>query len=167
MNRLISAVVSVLLAAIGAAAGGYWHPDGVVPVGDAMLPAKFVGWLITAIGGAAGLSAGGAVPWKVWLQTFLKNLQQNGQPNEVVPVPSVNGSATTGSTQVPSSEMLKQVVLAVPVEVEHLHRCVYHLRVVLRQDPCAQSLLDKIAVKIGRVTADIEEPAVEAAGGAE
>ncbi len=41
-----------------------------------------------------------------------------------------------------------------PESVRHLNDCVYHLRVLLTDDAEGQDLLDQIAVKVGRKTAD-------------
>jgi hypothetical protein len=153
MNRLISAVMAVLMAAAGSAAGGYWNPAGVVPVGDARIPAQFVGWLITIVGGIGGLSAGGSVPWKTWLAALVAKLKSSGPVSVVIPAPSTPDGKTT-----PSKELQRSIVADVPIEVEHLQGCVYHLRVVLKDNAKAQDLLDQIAVMVGRATADVQTP---------
>lgn len=153
MNRLISAVMAVLLAAAGSAAGGYWNPAGVVPLGDARIPAQFVGWLITIVGGVGGLSAGGAVPWKTWLSALVEKLKSSGPVSVAIPAPSDPDGKTT-----PSKELQRSIVADVPIEVEHLQGCVYHLRVVLKDNAKAQDLLDQIAVMVGRATADVQTP---------
>lgn len=150
MNRLISAVMAVLVAAAGSAAGGYWNPKGVVPIGDAMIPAHFVGWLITIAGGVGGLSAGGTVPWRSWIAALLKKLKSDG--SKLVPNVEQHDKAT------PSKELQRSIVADVPIEVEHLQGCVYHLRVVLKDNAKAQDLLDQIAVMVGRATADVQTP---------
>lgn len=152
MNRLISAVMAVLLAAAGSAAGGYWNPAGVVPLGDARIPAQFVGWLITIVGGVGGLSAGGSVPWKTWLSAVVEKLKASGAVSVAIPAPS-----TSDAKCVPSKETLRAAVADVPIEVEHLQGCVYHLRVVLKDNAKAQDLLDQIAVMVGRATADVSD----------
>lgn len=152
MNRLISAVMAVLLAAAGSAAGGYWNPAGVVPLGDARIPAQFVGWLITIVGGVGGLSAGGSVPWKTWLSALVEKLKASGPVSVAIPAPSTPDQA---------AQMLKGLarpVGDVPIEVEHLQGCVYHLRVVLKDNEKAQELLDQIAVMVGRATANVKDP---------
>lgn len=153
MNRLISAVMAVLLAAAGSAAGGYWNPAGVVPLGDARIPAQFVGWLITIVGGVGGLSAGGSVPWKTWLSALVEKLKASGPVSVAIPAPSTPDKA---------AKMLKGLARAtvgdVPIEVEHLQGCVYHLRVVLKDNAKAQDLLDQIAVMVGRATANVKDP---------
>lgn len=151
MNRLISAVMAVLLAAAGSAVGGYWNPHGVVPLGDARIPAQFVGWLITIVGGLGGVTAGGSVPWKTWLAALLDKLKSSGPVSVVIPAPSVPGVQA-----IPSKELQRSVVADVPIEVEHLQGCVYHLRVVLKDNAKAQDLLDQIAVMVGRATAKVD-----------
>jgi hypothetical protein len=153
MNRLISAVMAVLMAAAGSAAGGYWNPAGVVPVGDARIPAQFVGWLITIVGGIGGLSAGGSVPWKTWLAALVAKLKASGPVSVVIPAPSTPDGNTTSS-----KALQRSIVADVPIEVEHLQGCVYHLRVVLKDNAKAQDLLDQIAVMVGRATADVQTP---------
>lgn len=153
MNRLISAVMAVLLAAAGSAAGGYWNPAGVVPLGDARIPAQFVGWLITIVGGVGGLSAGGSVPWKTWLSALVEKLKASGPVSVAIPAPS-----TPDNKAVPSKELQRSIVADVPIEVEHLQGCVYHLRVTLKDNAKAQDLLDQIAVMVGRATADVQAP---------
>lgn len=158
MNRLISAVMAVLVAAAGSAVGGYWNPQGVVPIGDARIPAQFVGWLITIAGGIGGLSAGAAVPWRTWIGSLGKHLSGDGPAwSRLTPVPD-KGVWYPGQPQenVPSKDLQRSTVSNVPIEVEHLQGCVYHLRRVLRDDPDAQELLDQIAVKVGRATADVK-----------
>jgi len=151
MNRLISAVMAVLVAAAGSAAGGYWNPKGVVPIGDAMIPAQFVGWLITIAGGVGGLSAGGTVPWRSWIAALLKKLKPDG--SKLVPNVEQQQDKTT-----PSKELQRSIVADVPIEVEPLQGCVYLLRVVLEDNAKAQDLLDQIAVMVGRATADVQTP---------
>jgi uncharacterized protein YidB (DUF937 family) len=151
MNRLISAVMAVLLAYAGSAAGGYWNPQGVVPVGDARVPAQLVGWLITIVSGVGGLAGGASVPWKTWLAALLAKLKSSGTVSVVNPAPnSPDGDA------VPSKDLQRATVANVPIEVEHLQGCVYHLRRVLQDDQEAQDLLDQIAVKVGRATAGVK-----------
>ena len=153
MNRLISTVMAVLMAAAGSAAGGYWNPQGVVPIGDARIPSQFVGWLITIVGGVGGLSAGGSVPWKKWLASLKDALPSGQNPGwaNLTPIPGQD-------KPVPSKEMQRTIVADVPIEVEHLQGCVYHLRVVLKDNAKAQDLLDQIAVMVGRATADVQTP---------
>lgn len=150
MNRLISAVMAVLLAAAGSAAGGYWNPAGVVPLGDARIPAQFVGWLITIVGGIGGLSAGGSVPWKTWFAAVVDKLKASGPVSVAIPAPIASDSKS-----VPSKELQRSMVADVPIEVEHLQGCVYHLRAKLKDNAKAQDLLDQIAVMVGRATADV------------
>lgn len=150
MNRLISAVMAVLMAAAGSAVGGYWNPEGVVPVGDARIPAQFVGWLITIVGGIGGLSAGGSVPWKTWLSALVEKLKASGPVSVAIPAPS-----NPDNKAVPSKEALRASVSDVPIEVEHLQGCVYHLRSKLKDNAKAQDLLDQIAVMVGRATAEV------------
>jgi len=150
MNRLISAIVAVLLGAAGSAVGGYWNPQGVVPVGDARIPAQLVGWLITGLTGISGLFGGAAVPWKTWMAAATDKLKA-GFATTTLP-------GTLSRLQIdaaPYNGSHKSSVSAVPIAVEHLQGCVYHLRVALRDDRPAQDLLDQIAVKVGRVTAEV------------
>jgi len=165
MNRLISAVMAVLLAYAGSAAGGYWNPQGVVPVGDARIPAQLVGWLITGLGGLGGLFGGGAVPWKTWISGLVEKLRESGKVSVAIPAPGSPDSLVlptpaeiglTGKPAIPSKELQRATVSDVPIEVEHLQGCVYHLRKVLQDDPEAQDLLDQIAVKVGRATAGVK-----------
>lgn len=151
MNRILSALVAVLLAASGSAVGGYWNPAGVVPVGDARIPAQLVGWLITGLGGLGGLLGGSSVPWTKWLSRILQGLRDKASSVTV----QVSALEPTGDS-VPSRDLRRSIVSEVPVEVEHLQGCVYHLRVALKDDKEAQDLLDEIAVKVGRVTAEVK-----------
>lgn len=152
MNRLISAVVALLLAAAGAGAGGYWNPVGVVPVGDARIPASFVGWLITGLSGIGGLSMGGSMPWTKWVSGLAQKLKAKvGSLTTKVPTP-----VDSVVPAVPSKELQRSLVADVPIEVEHLQGCVYHLRVTLKDNAKAQDLLDQIAVMVGRATADVQ-----------
>jgi hypothetical protein len=151
MNRLISAVMAVLLAYAGSAAGGYWNPQGVVPVGDARVPAQLVGWLITIVSGVGGLAGGASVPWKTWLAALLAKLKASGTVSVVIPAPN-----SPDADAVPSKDLQRATVANVPIEVEHLQGCVYHLRRVLQDDQEAQDLLDQIAVKVGRATAGVK-----------
>jgi hypothetical protein len=148
MNRLISAVVALLVGAAGSAAGGYWNPEGVVPLGDARIPAAFVGWLITGLSGLGGLSAGGAMPWTKWVSGLLQKIKDRAS--------SVTLSSGTIET-VASKDLQRSIVSDVPIEVEHLQGCVYHLRKVLHDNAKAQDLLDQIAVMVGRATADVPD----------
>jgi hypothetical protein len=152
MNRILTAVVAVLVAASGAAVGGYWNPRGVVPVGDARVPAQLVAWLITGLGGFGGLLGGGSVPWRTWLSGLLQKLRDKAAVSTEADVPFTDKQ----SAAVPSRDLQRSIVADVPIEVEHLQGCVYHLRVVLKDDEEAQDLLDQIAVKVGRVTADVK-----------
>jgi hypothetical protein len=151
MNRLISAVMAVLMAAAGSAVGGYWNPEGVVPVGDARIPAQFVGWLITIVGGVGGLAGGASVPWKTWIAALVAKLKALWPVSVAIPALS-----NPDSKAVPSKELQRSTVADVPIEVEHLQGCVYHLRRVLQDDQEAQDLLDQIAVKVGRATAGVK-----------
>jgi hypothetical protein len=151
MNRLISAVMAVLIAAAGSAAGGYWNPQGVVPLGDARIPAQFVGWLITIAGGIGGLAGGAAVPWRTWLSGLAEKLKSSGTAAVVIPAPDSHDDKA-----IPSKDLQRSTVADVPIEVEHLQGCVYHLRRVLQDDQEAQELLDQIAVKVGRATAGVK-----------
>ncbi len=163
MNRFISAVMAVLLAYAGSAAGGYWNPQGVVPIGDARIPAQLVGWLITGFGGLGGLFGGGSVPWKTWVSGLVEKLRESGTVSVAIPapgspdgLPSPADIGLTGKPTVPSKDLQRATVSDVPIEVEHLQGCVYHLRKVLQDDSEAQDLLDQIAVKVGRATAGVK-----------
>ena len=152
MNRLISAVMAVLMAAAGSAVGGYWNPQGVVPIGDARIPAQFVGWLITIAGGIGGLSAGAAVPWRTWIgkaMSAAKSATEAASPD-----------ASTDATVVRSVTVKVRAAIDriddVPGHAEMLNRCMYHIRQTLKDDAEAQDLLDQIAVKVGRATAGVK-----------
>ena len=136
MNRFGSIVAGFLLSLVGTFLAGYWQSRGVVALGDMRVPAPFVGGVVLI--GITGASAvfGNLVPWKQWFSRLK------------AAVPSNAGTAPTASQH---SE-----IGAIPDEVAHRLGCVYHLRVALADDEEAQEFLDKIQVKVGRVSAKVK-----------
>lgn len=149
MNRVISGVVLSLLTAIGMGLAGYFQSRGFVAIGDARIPSTGVAWLTTIISAITGLTGGKLVPWTAWISKLIAAIKSSGEtPFKLSPEP--DGTAAIHPD-------VAEAVDAVPTKVEHLHRCVYHLRSLLRDDADAQDWLDKIAVKVGRVTSGVGE----------
>lgn len=150
MNRFLSMIITLFLSIAGTAAAGYWNSRGVVALGDARMPASFMGTFLVALTSFISLIFGGKVPWT----TFASAIKDK--------VTSGVKSVATGKT---STVATRDSVSAVPVKVEHLLACVYHLRVALVDDEEGQELLDKINIKIGRVSAQItNNPKAETGG---
>jgi hypothetical protein len=140
-NRLISACVVSLVVAVITMVAGYWDSRGVIPVGDARIPSRMVAFVLIGIGGSVAAAFGNAVNWK----SVMAGLGDNLQPKK--PEPGPKSSPDTDHSITPES------VAAIPVEVAHLLGCVHHLRVALIADEEGQELLDKVQIKVGRVTA--------------
>lgn len=140
MGRFASSIVAVVLAAVVTLLGGYWNSRGVVPVGDARVPAQAIGVLIVLCAGGAGLAFGHLIPWESIVSAMKR------KPSAIAP-------------GVPSLKVINELdrVAEIPVRVSHLLGCVHHLRVALRGDDEGQELLDKIAVKVGRVGAELQK----------
>lgn len=138
MNRFISIVAGFFLSLVGTFLGGYWQSRGVVALGDMRVPAPFVGGVVliglTVLAGFFGNVA----PWTQWLSRL-----------KAAAVPNAAQDAVTTLTS-------HTDIGAIPDEVAHRLGCVYHLRVSLADDEEAQELLDKIQVKVGRVSAKVK-----------
>jgi hypothetical protein len=150
MNRFISAVVTAVLTMAGMAAAGYFQSRGYVALGDARAPASFIGYLATAFAGFGGLAFGGSVPWKTMASKVVaaaKNATAQTDVQSPDASPSVVGNVTV--------RMDIDRVDVIPIKAEMLNRCMYHIRLTLKDDADAQELIDKLAVKIGRATASI------------
>lgn len=148
VNRLISFVGFVLVSIIGTAMAGYWNARGVVPVGDARIPGWMVGSLIVGLVGLFSGLFGGKVAWTSIVMSVIakaKESQSSLAATVAVPTP----------VKVPAVQTTRESVGAIPVQVEHLLGCVYHLRVALKSDDEGQELLDQIQIKIGRVSAQV------------
>ena len=145
VNRLISFVGFVLLSIIGTAIAGYWNARGVVPVGDARIPGWMVGSLIVGLVGLFAGLFGDKVKWTAIVSSLLTKLKESQSVTVTVPTP----------VKVPAVQASRESVGAIPVQVEHLLGCVYHLRVALKSDDEGQELLDQIQIKIGRVSAQV------------
>lgn len=144
MNRLISFVGCVLVSIIGTGVAGYWNARGVVPVGDARIPGWMVGSLIVGLVGLFSGLFGDKVKWTAIVGAMVAKLKES-QSAVIVPTP----------VKVPAVQASRESVGAIPVQVEHLLGCVYHLRVALKSDDEGQELLDQIQIKIGRVSAQV------------
>ena len=149
MNRVISGVVLSLLTAIGMGFAGYFQSRGFVAIGDARIPSTGVAWLTTIISAITGLTGGKIVPWTSWITKLIEAIKSSGE----TPFKLSSEQDSTASIKADDIESVD----AVPKNVEHLYRCVYHLRSLLRDDADAQDWLDKISVKVGRVTSGVGE----------
>ena len=155
VNRLISFVGFVLLSIIGTATAGYWNARGVVPVGDARIPGWMVGSLIVGLVGLFSGLFGGKVSWTSIVSSLLTKLKENQSVTATDPTP----------VKVAAVQASRESVGAIPVQVEHLLGCVYHLRVALKSDEDGQELLDQIQIKIGRVSAQVGLSSKQKIGG--
>lgn len=161
MNRIISVVVSLVVAFLGTAVAGYWNSHAVVPLGDARLPGWIVGvWIVGNVGLVSALF-GGKIGWASLVSSMTAKVVTNSQVNTAVVVKDFTSDQRT---VVPF--VTRESVAAIPVQVEHLLGCVYHLRVALKADSEGQELLDQIQIKIGRVSAQISSNTQKDSGGA-
>jgi hypothetical protein len=96
------------------------------------------------VGLFAGLF-GDKVKWTAVVSSLLTKLKESQSVTVTVPTP----------VKVPAVQASRESVGAIPVQVEHLLGCVYHLRVALKSDDEGQELLDQIQIKIGRVSAQV------------
>lgn len=144
-----------VMTAIAMAIAGYFQERGFVAIGDARVPSSPIAWIAAIFSGILGVAGGGSVPWKTWLSTLIAKLK------------TVTASSVSVQTEKKSAVIV--TVLApsavdwVPEKVAHIDRCIYHLRRVLSADEEAQDYIDKIAVKVGRITssAAVVKPVVE------
>jgi hypothetical protein len=149
VNRLISGVLLSVLTAVGMAVAGYFQERGFVAIGDARVPSSPIAWISTVFTGILGLAGGGAVPWKTWVSKLwskvTSKLSEATSRTEVSPMVDPNAFYQASD---------ERPVDWVPAKVAHIDRCIYHLRCVLSADPEAQDFIDKIAVKVGRITSN-------------
>lgn len=152
MNRFISFVAGSFLSLVATFIAGYWNSRGVVALGDMRVPAPFVGVVVLIIGAIASGALGGFLPWNR-MPGFVRDLfGRLKQSPSTVPVATNDGVRSKAVD-----------VTSIPIQVEHLLRCVHHLRVALRNDKEGQELMDQIQIKIGRVSAQIDK--LDSAGG--
>jgi len=141
-NRLVSGLVMFVVALVVTAAAGYWNARGVIPVGDMRVPSRALAIAIVGCAAGCGAAFGAGVQWRRILSGIGAKV---GTPK--VGEQSQLASDSTDARPTPES------VAAIPVEVAHLLGCVHHLRVALVGDEEGQELLDKVQIKVGRVTA--------------
>jgi hypothetical protein len=147
MNRLISFVGVLLFSVLGTTIAGYWNARGVVPVGDARIPAWMVGSLLVSLVSVLSVVFGGKVPWTSIAGSLLaKAKDSRAVQNQPV-------------------QVTRESVGAIPVQVEYLLGCVHHLRIALQSDEDGQEYLDQIQIKIGRVSAQIGSTVKKKVGG--
>jgi hypothetical protein len=139
-NRLCSAAVMAVVALIVTMMAGYWNSRGVIPVGDMRVPSVMLAVAIVGGSCVAGGLFGSGINWGGILAGIGSKALQPRLPDSSAP-------ADSGKSQSIES------VAAIPVEVAHLLGCVHHLRVALAADEEGQELLDKVQIKVGRVTA--------------
>lgn len=150
MNRFLSIIITLLLSLAGTAVAGYWNSRGVIALGDARMPAWFMGTFIVGVTSFVSLIFGGKIPWTKFASAVTSK---------------ITSTVKSASTRKTADNVTRDSVAAVPVQVEHLLACVYHLRVALVDDEEGQELLDKINIKIGRVSALITNKSKLETGG--
>ena len=146
MNRFISSAVFALVTGAVMGGTGHFQARGFVAIGDMRIPSNVVALAAIALAGVAGLIGGGGISWSPILAK-LKSMLAVEQPS--VPSPTVDDKKDT--------QILNTPIDFVPEDVVHMQRCVYHLRRLMCDDEEAKNLIDQIAVKTGRITADIPQ----------
>jgi hypothetical protein len=141
-NRLCSAVVMAVVALIVTMLAGYWNSRGVIPVGDMRVPSTMLA--VALVGGSCVVGGvfGSGINWG----GILAGIGSKAMPGKLSDLGAQNAADSGKPVTIES-------VAAIPVEVAHLLGCVHHLRVALAADEEGQELLDKVQIKVGRVTA--------------
>ena len=166
VNRLISGILLSVLTAVGMAVAGYFQERGFVAIGDARVPSAPVAWISTVFTGILGLAGGGAVPWKTLVSNLWSKITSNLSEVTTRSELSFSDAYEVSPMVDPSAfhqASAEKPVDWVPAKVAHIDRCIYHLRCVLSADPEAQDFIDKIAVKVGRITSNaaVAKPVVK------
>lgn len=136
MNRFISVIAGTLIALILTFVAGYWDSRGVVPVGDMRVPSQFVGGSILVFASIASAALGGTVSWTSVV----------GGIRAYFPTASCKGKKSC-------KEQTATLPMPMPIQAENLQVCIFHLREALAKDASSQSMLDRIQVKVSRVSA--------------